>query len=532
MENNYNKQDDKVYGLNRCYFDADMGLTTLALERIANLQNKFENDAQLIYAEGIIRKDFLGQGLKAQECFLKACSVDPNHIFSVFNSARYARNEKEYREQSKKARALNPNDPMIKTFDEIDENLKKGGSFFEYLRYAVEEFQSDTTLRGECASMAELALTDKNLNPDEELSLRKIRMKTLHELDKTAENSRLTRGEGFPPQERLSLKEALIEMEKALLLDPADHMLWNFKSGWLILICKYSEAIVAAEKSIKLCPNNYIKPRTNKALALIKLNRIEEAKLELENALKEAQKMGKEGSSDKKLTLSMLQEIKMPIPKEDKLLSHFNKRILRAAYLTSKKEMSQWSNSKQGYYLVKGLNHRTSLLGNVWSNKYINLMEDLLTDFCPETGWVSVLELSKRNQKAYQHCVHAGLFIASHSQSVMRRDACRFLIFLLIGAMKLKIVKQCYREAILGSTSVGPGKFGELEKNMRNEISKFNPDLLKLIANQAPLTNNELEYARKITMARFIDGISRDSEDQNYKNKSIIRNFIRKVFNY
>ena len=68
---------------------------------------------------------------------------------------------------------------------------------------------------------------------DNELALRGARMGSLRELDKAAEASRGTRGEGFPPDERLALHEAMAELEIALSLDPEDYMLWNFKSAWL-----------------------------------------------------------------------------------------------------------------------------------------------------------------------------------------------------------------------------------------------------------------------------------------------------------
>ena len=61
-------KEDKINYINRSFFDAEHGWITLALNRLESLLNEFPNDPQVLYAEGLIRKDFLGQGIKAEEC--------------------------------------------------------------------------------------------------------------------------------------------------------------------------------------------------------------------------------------------------------------------------------------------------------------------------------------------------------------------------------------------------------------------------------------------------------------------------------
>ncbi len=531
---NMHDNNDKINSINRCFFDAEHGWVTLALERIRDLSNEFPDDPQVEYAEALIRKDFLGQGLKAQELFLKAHyhskdrrKSNENYLFSTFNSAKYARNETEFFERVEIARSLAPDDHDLKFFDSIRELLRNGNSYGRILMDAVAGYQSEKQ-HGDCASFAELALLAEEHNVDDELELRKARMSSLRELDKAAEASRNTRGEGFPPQERLALQQALIEMDRALILDPADHMLWNFKGAWLYLLDQQENAIAALDKSVSLCPVRYPKPLTNKALSLQRLGRKDEAKIIAERALSEAEEIGDEGKGDIELAHRILNSLEEKTPSDDQMLNFLAERIITSVQLTARQEMAQWKGSSEGKALLQGLKHRVTIIGKRWSNSYIKIMEELLYDFCSETAYITVMRLSDSNQEAYQHCLHAAIYLAAHSKGIMQRDACRFLIYVILGAGETNLVKKVYREAILGPTNVGKGKFTDLDKNMRSEISKFNPALLKLFAEQTPLNHQEIDWARKITIARFIDGVSRDPV---IKKKSIFRNLLSKLLN-
>ena len=59
MDHYRKDQGDKYNSINRCFFDAEHGLITLALERIKDLHQDFPDDAKVEYVEGLIRKDFL-----------------------------------------------------------------------------------------------------------------------------------------------------------------------------------------------------------------------------------------------------------------------------------------------------------------------------------------------------------------------------------------------------------------------------------------------------------------------------------------
>ncbi|MFA5414070.1 MAG: hypothetical protein WC295_01140 [Methanoregula sp.] len=529
--------NDKINSINRCFFDAEHGWITLSLDRLQDLHQEFPNDPQVQYAEGLIRKDFLGQGVQAEECFLAAqknsknkSKNNENYLFSTFNSTKYARNLDEYRRQEKIARHLAPNDRDLTLFDQINQGLTQGNDYSEILAYAVGECQQHHK-HGDCAAMAELALQAGKFGLDVELGLRKARMGALRELDKAAEASRNIRGEGFPPIERLTLQEALNEIENAIMLDSEDHMLWNFKSVWLYLMNKPQDSIDAADKALSICPTGYLKPLTNKALALEKLGRKEEASILAQEAFHAAQAMGREGDVDRGLAKNILDNINIPLPSDDDLLKTISTRILTAANLTSKQEMAHWKGPSDGKLLLKALKTRLFLVGRAWNTQYIKMMAEMLTYFCPETVWITLAKLQNDNRmEEYGHCLHSVLYIAAHENGVIRRDACRVLIYIFLGTDEPRLICKCYREAILGSTAVGFEGFSNLGRHMRDELSRLNPVLIKIIIDDTPLTNNELNWARNVTMARFIDGVSRDPKPKQSRREGIISSLFGRIF--
>ena len=244
--------------------------------------------------------------MAAQKNASERSKGNENYLFATFNSTKYARNIDEYNRQKKSHDELAPNDPDLVFFDEINHALSNGINYAEILANAVAEYQRHGK-HGDCAVFAELALQAGEHSLDDEMSLRRARMGALRELDKAAESSRNVRGEGFPPEERLVLQEAMTEMDKALSLDPEDHMLWNFKSAWFYLLDKQKDSIIAADKALSLCPVGYIKPLTNKALALQRFGNKEYAKRVALDALQRAQVLGTDGRGDFELAKRILE---------------------------------------------------------------------------------------------------------------------------------------------------------------------------------------------------------------------------------
>lgn len=509
--------EDKINSLNRCYFDAEHGWVHLALDRLADLRREFPNDGQIEYCEALIRKDFLGQGAKAEELFLKALRADRSHKFAAFNSAKYARSWDEFQRQVAVARIVGAGDPDLQLFNSIEDAARQV-HYEVLLAQATQEYQVHGQ-HGDCAAFAQLSLGAGRHSLENELALRNARALELRELDKAAANSRTTRGEGFPPGERLALNEAIAELEKAIELDPEDHMLWNFQSAWMNLLCRWDEAIVAADKALSLCPQGYLKPLTNKALALAGKGLKDEARVLSLQAFEAAQKLGADGSADRELAKHQLDDLAQPVATDDEALTAIAERITNGASLIAKQEMAQWENSSDGAELLKGLQKRCSAAGREWNDEYIRIVSELLIYFSPASAWISVLKLSDSNSSAYEHCLYAAIHVAAHDPGMPARDARRFLVYLILGAREPARIRRSYREAILGSAAAGSGGFADLADCMRSELESLRPGLAKLIADQAPITNDELEHARHVTLARFRDSDSANQKDSTRRTR-------------
>ncbi|MGA2456893.1 MAG: hypothetical protein ABSF85_04950 [Terriglobales bacterium] len=495
--------DDKINSLNRCYFDAEHGWVHLALDRLADVRLEFANDGQVEYCEALIRKDFLGQGAVAEEFFLKALRADPSHKFAAFNAAKYARSWDEFQRQAGVARIACAGDPDLQFLRQVEEGAQHV-RYEDLLAQGAQEYQAHEKF-GESAALAELSLGAGPHSLENELALRSGRALALRELDKAAANSRTNRGEGFPPDERLALKDAIRELGKAIELDPEDHVSWNFQSAWMILLCRWEEATAAADKALSLSPEGYLKPITNKATALAGKGQEDDARALAMKALESATKLGTEGSADRELAKHLLDDLARPVASDDEALAALAERITNGASLIARQEMAQWQNSSDGAELLKGLQKRCAAVGKEWSDRYIRIVSEMLIYFCPASVWISILKLSDSNSTAYEHCLYAAIYIAANDPGVLGRDACRFLVYLLLGAREPARIRRSYREAILGPAAAGSGAFAGLADRMRSELVSVNKALVKLVADQPPLTDHELEHACHITLSRFQD---------------------------
>lgn len=506
--------EDKMNMINRCFFDAEHGLLTLSLERLKGLHQDFQSDPQVEYAEALIRKDFLGQGLEAEKMFLKAQAdatnrshSNENYLFSTFNAAKHARDEEEFRRQSQVALSLAPHDPDVHFFYSILNQLDQGIPYTSILVDAVSVYQANHKW-GACASFAEIALQAGDLSLDDELALRQARMTSLRELDKAAEESRRIRGEVFPSEERLALHEAIREVERTLSLDEDDHKLWNWKSAWLFLMNKYEDSLIAADRAIDLCPDGYLKPKTNKVMCLARLGRKEEAANVIEQLLIEADKLGPDFEADLRLAQQIEQDLqRTPVSKEEELL-YLSKQMVNAAYLVSQQELNRGKTSDGSDQIQRGLEKRVGIAGKSWRKNYVALIEEMLVFFSSETVCYCLLNLSQSLHSEYRNCLYALLYISAHYQGILQRDACRTVILSMLSHGDPDVILKAYREAIIGTTKAGPEGFALLENNIRNELGKYNPSLIPLFADQSPLSTEEIKAVRTGPMAGFLEDAS------------------------
>jgi len=494
---------DKAAAMERAYFDADRGCIELALERMADIRVEFPRDAVLEYAEGCLRKDSLGQGRRALQQFRLAQEYEPTHLFSAFNAAKYASSEEEYRARSAHARHLAPADPDLRLFDEIDGELAAGRTYGELLSNFVALAQQHAKY-GDCAAASELAIGTGDWSRPQELDLRRARCWALRELDRTEESARQVRREDYPPRERLALAEALAELELVLDLDPCDPKMLNFKSAWLVLMRQYEGAIAAADAALAVQPTGYLKPLTNKSLALARMGRHDEAGVVAASAIEMAKGLGAEFDDDVTKARGLLESLRVngDALSDHEQLAMYAKNCMQTAKLTAEEAENRWGAKKRGFRLAKGIQKRCARYGQRWHPDYISQTAEIFHDFCPEWVLVALFELGNTNQAAFEHFLHAALFVAAQAEGVMARDACQFNVLIMFGALEPQLVRSSYREAVLAPAAVD-ARFAPLAGRMRAALDRLHPELPRLVADQSPIDASDRQRALTKTLSRF-----------------------------
>lgn len=478
------KEWDLVDTLNRCYFDADHGRVRLALERLRDLEAELGEDAKISYAEGLLRKDFLGQGVKAYECFVRALGLDPNHASAACNAAVYAPNEAEYRKWGQIATRLSPQDAasLQAKAEALDQGIPYGMLFLEAGRGEKP---------GNSAACIELGLLTTQLRPDEEVEVRRARAQTLRMLDSEAAHRWETMVEAFPPDERLALAEAIAEIDRAITLDEYDAELWNLKSAWCCLMERYEESLACADRAIELRPEGYCRPHQNKALSLWRLSKREEALACTQEALRQAKSRGQQEEIPqlnrmlKDMTISQREPTLVEV---QPMLAQ----VVRAAMVTADQEIGLMKTTLQE--VEAAFLHQRIYAAHLAPNDamtYVPAMAQALSYLSPETCFLMLHEIAKKDGSVYENCMRATLYIAAHAEAVMQRDALRLLVLAIFVPALMpgneEDVRELYRQAILEVSAASTGKMAQLDRLMRQQLTGIAPALPGLIADQEPV---------------------------------------------
>jgi tetratricopeptide (TPR) repeat protein len=492
-----------INSLNRCFFDAEHGRVNLALTRLKDLDDDFPHQAHVVYAEGLVRKDYLGQGIAARALFEKAYWLDTTYGFAACNACKLAMTEKQFQEWAQNATSASPrNDPVHQFVKHVNSQFKQGIPFWHILAGGCQEYISGQVF-GEGAALAEIVLETGKLGQADEVAFRKARAESLRALDKAAQIQRDTVMEFFPPDERLALSEAVKELDRALSLDQYDATLWNFKSAWSYLLAQYQESIQYADKALSIRPFGYPKPYINKAIANWQLKRYSDAQNYAKIALKQSEKAMSKTDVEQSLDLiSKYSTVPEELTVENgEVVEPIFERIADAAQVTCNVELGQMKASMDG--LVKGVARRVNLLGDAWNPLYIQLMAELLSDFCPETVFCIIANLGSKNLKAYEHCLNAALFVTAKSNGVAQRDAARFLALMFLNAVNLSKVRRGYRRAVLETSSAATDELSQLNAILQKELWRINPVFAKLIVEQEPVDAQGRMRAMAEILSRF-----------------------------
>lgn len=523
----HRSRDDQRNACRRCLFDARHGRVKLALDRVADVMHEGpldqEVEAEIVHTEGVIRRDFLGQGFLARDLFERAYDLNPGHTFSIINATQLARNLEEFRKWTGIFRDRVPlsEDRSHRLLDSRWQSLDQGLVYWEVLQ-DLALIHAEGKVIGQAVSLMELTLADHQLPFDEEARKRRWRAQQLRALDDQGEHFRRAHEEYFPPDERLALQNALLELDRAIGLDEYDAEMWNLKAAWCLMLARYEEAIAAAEKAKTLRPHAYAKPDLNLGQAHWARGQDAIALASAQNALQEAEDAG--DTADKQLAEQLIRQYSRP--RIEPTLSDFRpsfKRFLQGVNILADIEVGEHESDHET--VIFGFFNRCRKLYGSQSLAYVPIVAELLSDFSPERAYHVVSHITKMpellsnrllrhpmpgptnlfklSQDVYDHCLHAALYVAAHSEGVQQRDAARLLCLIFFGALDAKSVRSCYREAILETSAAATDEMTRLDVILREELGRIHTQLPNLIADQKPVDKAGRERATRKILSRF-----------------------------
>jgi tetratricopeptide (TPR) repeat protein len=533
------KQWDLKDSITRCYNDADRGYVALAFERLKDIEDELGEDAKIWYARGSLHLDFLGQGLKAYECFVKALALDPSHTFAACNASEFAPNLADCLKWADIAWQLSPEDrPVIDNKKKLLSN--KDNIFYGGFQGYLSTIEVGMDKPGNAAAHMEISL---QLVDHQEIDLRRARAEILRGLDKVASQQFESRLERFSPQERLALAEAVAEIDRVLALDEYSEKDWNFKSGWCYLLGRYEDSISAADHAIQLSPEGYHRPYLNKSQSLMRLHRIDEAR---ECAQKARQIAEQSASSEITAEIPMIDQILSALDEclnDSKLTSEeiglLMSRIVRSSQVSADQVIGKMKGTLQDSMAM----FRQALTQFPWGNPhatgtaldYVPFMAQAL-EYAPPEYWWMVIHSAKEGSKTYENCILATLFIAVHAGHIMQRDAL-LLLFLTIlvpatpgrmeqiiespppntafrvsslknkanlaDEMRYQQICELYRVLILAVSAAATDEMAQLDHLMQQEFTRILPELSAAIAEQEPVTESDKARAKTTILSQL-----------------------------
>ena len=491
------KQVDLNDTIAQCDFDADHGRVKLALERLHDLEEEVGADAKISYAEGLLRRDFLGQGQQAYQCFVRALELNPQHRLAACNATHGAPSEVAFRQRAEVAGRLSPSDVLV--WQQQTQRLAEGTTYQELLLEGGAR-DLDEEDYGSGAALLELALQAGVLQEADETRLRRHRAQALRALDLAAERLRAAAVERFPPDERLSLHEAVLEMDRAIALDEYDAELWNLRSAWCVILERYQEAVVAADRAITLRPSRYPKPYHNKAVALWHLNKAQEASASATRAKQEAQAVS--SPKDLRLAESILSDIQSgrgDCPEE--LVLHTAQEILKGTEVRT----HQFAELSQGTVqdLCNMFATRLAASQPGTSLEHVSAVAQLLAYFPAEAAVTVLRNLRRSDASVWNRCFEAMGYIVAKGEPVMQRDAARVAALLILDESTLERMRHACRERVLAPAAAAPGEFGPLTLLLSRELNRLNNRFPELLLEQPPPSQDELQAARSGMLDRL-----------------------------
>jgi tetratricopeptide (TPR) repeat protein len=465
----------------------------------------------VLYAEGLIRQNCLGQGHASYQLFERAYhaarrgnGLKTTKWFAACNASLLAPDEAAYQRWGQ---AADRSRPLLKRAEFIEalKALTAGAHFDDLqLQGVAQAFERGDF--GLSAAVAEVVLTRIECADRMRVELLKSRAFALRRLDQADEQRRTFAGEAMPAADRLALRDAAVTMQRALEIDAYDVEGWNFLSAWRNLLGDFQEACEAADRAIDLRPVHYPKPRTNKAAALAKLTRRAEACEEARAGLAIAQAnhgSGYESESDIRICQALIANTCGPEPSpptDDEIVGLINK-ILHGAEMSATAYVAKAKTSIPE--LAEAVKKRCSALRSDLTGAYTAIVADLLMFFSAEVAWFTINIYTSFVPGDAARIREASAIIIAEGSAAQCRDAARLLTLLLITGNNLARTRAGFRVDVMVRSQAEGSPFKKLESVVRLELDRFSPELTARIADQSSLTPEEMRAARDGILRRM-----------------------------
>ncbi|MEK7692142.1 MAG: hypothetical protein AAB425_14095, partial [Bdellovibrionota bacterium] len=334
----------------------------------------------------------------------------------------------------------------------------------------------------------------------EESQIRRQRAQSLRAMDQEAEHLREAASEQFPPDERLSLQEAVEELDRAIMLDEHDAELWNLRSAWCVILERNTEAVADADRAISLRPSGYPKPYHNKAMALWNLGRDQEAMSMATRAKDEAQDVGT--AEDLRLAESILANIQGGRSDwSEELVLYTAQKILKGTEVRTHKFAALTHGTVSD--LCRMFVARLNAVQPGDSLVHVAPVAQLLAYFPAEAATTVLRNLRRSDPSAWNCCFEAVCYIITKGEPMMQRDAARVAALLMLDEPTLERMRHACKERVLAPAIAAPGEFGLLAKCVRGELQRLNSRFPESLLEQLQPTQQELLSVRSGILVRL-----------------------------
>ena len=146
---------------------------------------------------------------------------------------------------------------------------------------------------------------------------------------------------------------------------------------------------------------------------------------------------------------------------------------------------------------------RVQLIGYEWNMKYVPVIAELLSFYSPEAVFHITSKTVSVNPKIIDNILNALLYLISNSEGVMQHDASHLLALNIISPLDSNRIRNTYRMGILTTSAAATDGLSKLDDIMRNELRYIHPSLPSLIADQEPINEKEIEFAKSKILPKF-----------------------------